>query len=173
MAHSDRAGPGVLLLERNGSSHADALSAEGFTVLVPEGDFDEDRDSYFQAAADYLSANWHPRLGVIAVGDEGGRAADMLLGRTVPFDVLVLYNTLWSEGSLPPSAVVGHFAETFDRAAMQRAVDALSAAGAEPELYLYPGTSDAFYDPASPTFSQPASALAEERTRDALEYFLS
>ena len=173
LAHSDRAGPGVLLLEPEGSRRADALCSEGFTVLVPEDVGEEERAPVVRAAAAYLSENWHPRLAVIAVGEAGSVALSALLEGRVGFDVLILLNTLWRDEVLPEMPVVGHFPGSFDPQTLQAAVDALSTAGGEPELYSYPGTTAGFLYPDSSDFSGEAAALAEERTRDALEYYLS
>ena len=172
LAHSDRVGPGVLLLDPRGQRRADALNAEGFSVLVPEpGERDEGR--VLEAAAEYLSANWHPRLGIIAIGSNGVSAAAGLVRRGLEFEVLVLVEGAWPGEDIPPLPLVGHFSGDFDPARAERLFDAVAAAGHETELYIYDGTHDGFSDPRSDAFDADAAALAEARTLDALEYYLS
>lgn len=161
LAHSDRVGPGVLLLETEGHRRADSFNAEGFTVLVPEVDLTVGET--VAAAAEYLSANWHPRLGVVAVGRSGVDAARALLEREVPFDALVLYGNLWVEGTLPSMPVVGHLSATFDMEQLDAFRAGLQEHGRDPELYLY--------DDAEPAAQ--AVEVADARTLDTLEYFLS
>ena len=68
MSYSDRVGPGVLVL---GGSPAtcDWLTSEGFTALAPELPDDvEKAERIIDAAVAHLVDNWHPRVGVLAIG---------------------------------------------------------------------------------------------------------
>jgi len=165
LAHSDRVGPGVLLLDQHGHARADELNGEGFTVLVPELDLDAGDGGAIVAAAEYLSANWHPRLGVVGVGPEGAAASKVLVTREVAFDVLVLYGGFWIGEPLPRMPVVGHFFEDADLDDLKRLRRDLSSQGQVPELYTYPA--------ASPDEGAGALELAHARTLEALEYLLS
>ena len=166
LAHSDRVGPGVLLLDEHGHERADALNGEGFTVLVPELDLGEGRDGAIVAAAEYLSANWHPRLGVVGVGAEGVLASRILVEREVAFDVLVLYGGLWRGEPVPSMPVVGHFFDDTDLDELKRFQRDLASKSQDPELYTYPATSSLEERAAS-------IELAHARTLEALEYLLS
>jgi hypothetical protein len=166
LAHSDRVGPGVLLLDPHGHSRADALNGDGFTVLVPELDLDEGDEGAIVAAAEYLSANWHPRLGVVGVGPAGVIGSKCLLGREVAFDVLVLYGAFWTGAPRPRMPVVGHFFDDVDLEELKRFQQDLTSLGPEPELYCYPA-------PASPDGGAASLELADARTLEALEYLLS
>lgn len=164
LAHSDRVGPGVLLLEQRAYGRADALNEEGFTVLVPDIDLDGNNAGAIVAAAEYLSANWHPRLGVVGVGPEGALASKALVEREVPFDVLVLYGGFWMEEPLPLMPVVGHFFDDVDLDDLQRFQRELATRGQDPELYSYP---------AADGEEATSLELADARTLEALEYLLS
>jgi dienelactone hydrolase len=85
MSHSDRVGPSIMLLHEffglqdSFKAYADELNAEGFTVLVPDlydGEIvetveeaermaqaleDERTLRRLVAAAEHMTANWHPR----------------------------------------------------------------------------------------------------------------
>src|SRR3954462_3811406 len=75
MSHSDRVGPGIVLLSGADGvpewaiALADHLTDEGFTVLAPAFDAaiePETRGRLLSAAASFLADNWHPRVGAIA-----------------------------------------------------------------------------------------------------------
>lgn len=172
LAHSNRVGPGVLLLDPAGQKRADALNAEGFTVLVPEVPYQAESGAVFDAAAEYLSANWHPRLGVVAFGSDGALAAASVARGPAAIDVLVLYEALWDEHGLPPVPVVGHFSEEVDRAAIDRFFGTATVPEDDVELHIYEGARRGFYEPRADSDGE-ASALALARTLDALEYYLS
>lgn len=113
MAHADRVGPAVLVVhDRFGVHHrlkrfADALNEDGFTVLVPdlyEGTAADDPAAAeelwrsldadltgrrLQDAADHLTENWHPRLGIVGCGTGARLARDLCLSRSA--DAVVLF----------------------------------------------------------------------------------
>jgi hypothetical protein len=163
LAHSDRAGPGVLLLEPSGQPRADAFCAAGFTVLVPEYPPGETPERMIAAAAQYLSANWHPRLGVVAFGERGAASVRSLLRGGTSFDALVLYDALWVGEPIPEMPVVAHMSEVLGSNVSARFEGDLLAGGSEPELFVYPS---------GVRFAENES-LADARTLDALEYLLS
>ena len=165
LARSDRVGPGVLILDPHGHERADALNGEGFTALVPDLELEGVHEGAIVAAAEYLSDNWHPRLGVIAVGSGGAEMAHALVERGVTFDLLVLYGALWPGEPLPPMPVLGHFFEGIEPDRMSRFADALVSQGREPELYTYPIE--------GAHAGAEAIELADARTLDALVYLLS
>lgn len=92
MSHSDRVGPGVVVVHDAFGLHDDVirfcddLNLEGFTVLAPdlytgriaetEGEasalaaaLDEGRaERLVREAAEHLTANWHPRVGIVGLG---------------------------------------------------------------------------------------------------------
>ena len=71
MSYSDRVGPGIVVL--GGSKEiCDRLTDEGFTALAPVLTEDEAKnDRLIDAAIDHLLDNWHPRVGIIGVGNAG------------------------------------------------------------------------------------------------------
>jgi dienelactone hydrolase len=97
MAYSERAGPGVLVLHP-APSWADpvldfgrAVHSDGFTVLVPDVGVDDGDGGLEQvaAAADHLTDNWHPRLGVVGFGAAAVMACRLAGAREC--DAVVLY----------------------------------------------------------------------------------
>jgi hypothetical protein len=70
LAHSQRVGPGVLVLapalDDAVRALADRCLAEGFTALAPDLT-GEDPAAIAREAAEMLVANWHPRVGVLAL----------------------------------------------------------------------------------------------------------
>ena len=77
LAHSQRVGPGVVLVHGDAGltddirGLADELCAEGFTVLVPDLAEVADVDAILTAAITTLRDNWHPRVGAVDMGSEG------------------------------------------------------------------------------------------------------
>jgi hypothetical protein len=102
LAHSDRVGPGVLVIGESGRALADPLVADGFTVLVPELS-GENLPARMTAAADFLRDNWHPRVGVVGVGAGTALAAD--LAARIPLDALVLSEELDVQARCPVEIV--------------------------------------------------------------------
>ncbi len=80
MVHSDRVGPGVLVVGRGDPSELEsfalALNEEGFTVLVPDllRVEQENVQRVALAGAEHLTANWHPRLGLVSLPGAGSVA---------------------------------------------------------------------------------------------------
>jgi len=173
LAHSDRVGPGILLLDQIGRERAKVLNAEGFTTLVPDAYDARDEGSVLEAAAGFLSSNWHPRLAVMAFGPITGSAVSTLVSSELSVDVLVLHESVWLGDEVPQVPVIGHFSAERDDDALESVFDAIADAGHETELYIYEGTREGFCDPRSSHFSPEHAALADARTLDALEYHLS
>ena len=166
MARSERVGPGVLLLHEffglqdSFKDLADRLNAEGFTVLVPdlyEGRIASSADEaqslaqsldvestlrMLGAAADLLTDNWHPRLGVVGFSLGAGFAVELASRQSI--EALVLYYGLGDfAGSGWTGPTLGHFAEKDeweDLDEARSAFEALRAAGADAEMHVYPGT---------------------------------
>ena len=68
MSYSERVGPGLVVL--GGSKElCDWLTEEGFTALAPVlPDDTATAERIVDAAVDHLVDNWHPRVGVLAIG---------------------------------------------------------------------------------------------------------
>jgi carboxymethylenebutenolidase len=200
MAHSDRVGPSVILLheffglQQSFMSYADALNREGFTVLAPDLydgavadsvdsarnmaqalDVDRTLDRIVAAAQD-LTDNWHPRLGV--VGFSLGADFAVALALDLPVDATVLYYGL---GDIDPqhwrSPLLGHFGENDEwvsRSDAEAAVEGLRQRGVDTEMNLYPSVGHWFANSDVPAAFDPESArLAFERTVDFLGHHLS
>jgi hypothetical protein len=169
LAHSDRVGPSVLLLGLSSERTADALSEAGFTVLAPDPG---PSPSSVEAAAGFLTENWHPRLGVIAHPPHGPDEAWALMQARAELDVVVVHDSFFP--TPPPGvALVGHFSEDAYSIEAQRFFEGAVAAGNEVEVYVYEGERRGFVDPASESYSSAAAELAANRTLDALGYHLS
>jgi carboxymethylenebutenolidase len=200
MARSERVGPGVLVLHEffglqdSFKTLADRLNAEGFTVLVPDlydgalaSSVDEAialRDALdpeatirrLGAAADLLTDNWHPRLGV--VGFSLGAAYAVALAGARALDALVLYYGLGDlAGSGWAGPTLGHFAENDeweDLAAAEAAFEELRAAGAEAEMHVYPGTGHWFANAAATgAYDEAAAEAALAATSEFLHHHLA
>ena len=89
MSYSERVGPGVVVL--GGSARlCDWLTDEGFTALAPDLPADEEAaDRIVDAAVDHLVDNWHPRVGVVAIGP--GRALATRLAERRSLDSIALF----------------------------------------------------------------------------------
>lgn len=200
MSYSSRVGPGVLLLHeffgltRSFCDYADALNDSGFTVLVPDlydgrvaTSVDEATRmaealepervlARLHAAAEHLTSNWHPRLGV--VGFSLGAGYSVRLAQELSLDATVLY---YGMAEVDPARwsgpVLGHFAETDEwesPAAVEPVFDHLSRVGVDAELIVHPGTGHWFANPAVPgSYDPPAAEAAWEATVDFLTYHLA
>jgi len=182
MAYSERAGPGVLLLAAASPASAPVLEfarvvhGDGFTVLAPDidpgrdsGSVDEGPLGSLAAAADYLTDNWHPRLGVVGFD----RAADLAarLARQRGFDAVVLYGGGELVDLVGMVPVLGHFpAAAADE--VESATLRSDGAGVEPELHLYE-SGGSFIDPQASGFAVAEVRRAHARTLDFLHYYLS
>jgi dienelactone hydrolase len=113
MSYSDRVGPGVVVvhdafgLHEEVISFCDQLNLEGFTVLAPDlydgrvarspeeagalaAELDDVRALRLIAeAATHLTANWHPRVGVVGLGSGAEMAASVAGGARL--DALVAW----------------------------------------------------------------------------------
>jgi carboxymethylenebutenolidase len=200
MSYSDRVGPSVILLheffglQQSFKSYADMLNEQGFTVLAPDlydGTIADSVDSAraraqsldvdhtmgrIRAAAEHLTDNWHPRLGV--VGFSLGAAFATQLAQELPVEASVLYYGL-GEIDLATwrSPCLGHFAEqdeweSFEEA--RAAFEALQSRGIEAEIHKYPNTGHWFANADVPTaYDESAAELAFHRTAEFLQYHLS
>lgn len=124
-----RAGPGVLLLHGAPGVTADLMvfadrltEEERFSVLVPDlyrgvvprdaseanrldAALDERRvGATLRDAAEHLTANWHPRLGVVDFSAGAARAVDLL--RHVALEAVVLLHPPESPEELAPGAAL-------------------------------------------------------------------
>jgi carboxymethylenebutenolidase len=200
MSHSERSGPGVLVLHEffglqpSFRTYADALEAEGFTVLVPDlydgriaSSVEEateisdnlDYDAIFErldAACEHLTANWHPRLGVIGFSLGGALASTLAQRRSVEATVLY-YGFTDVDPARWSGPVIGHFASDDEWNPLPEAVaffDTLAAAGLDAELFSYEGTGHWFANESvEDAFDGSASRLAFERTVDFLRHHLA
>jgi hypothetical protein len=158
LAYSDRVGPGVLVLDAEEVERADVLREAGFTALVVDRDTQD--PAALGAAAEFLVANWHPRLGLVASSPAAVAAADSLFQGRHQIDVVVVHGSLPSAPLAPGTGLVVHFPEETYTPDVQRRLEEAVAKGAEVEVYVYEGSPE---DP----------ALIERRTVDALGYHLS
>ena len=191
MSYSDRVGPSIVLLhaffglQDSFKEYADELNGHGFTVLVPDlydGEVvetveeaqrmaqsldDELTLRRLVAAADHMTANWHPRLGVIGFSLGAGFAVALVQER--PVDAAVLYYGLgdfkldrWD------TPILGHFAEVDEWEPVEDArtvFGGLIDAGIDAELHVYPDTTHGFANRAAEKAYNPnAARLAMERT---------
>jgi carboxymethylenebutenolidase len=200
-AASQRAGPGVLVIpELYGltpgfRSLADRLNAdELFTALAFDiydgataAHRDEavalrdslDRDRVVArliAAAEHLTANWHPRIGVI--GFSLGAACAVDLAQEIEIEATVVY---YGFDQVDPDRwhgpVLGHFAENDDApdpADVKGFLDAVLASGEEVEMHFYEGVGHGFANQDRVSSFDAASAeLAYRRTCDFLRHHLA
>ena len=195
---AEGAGLGVVVIHESGlvphvRDVCDRFAAEGFTALAPElpvptGDANVSPTSpdvdgaarVLSAALDHLAA--HPAVrgsgaGVVGFGAGGGLA--LWLATLRPGQVRAV---LPFDGATPPgrrpdwpgleAAVEGHFAEGDATAGSEaaRALEAeLTALGKEVRIFLYPGTSRAFFDDTRPeVYDADAARQAWVRTLEFL-----
>lgn len=200
LAYSDRIGPGVLVLHEffgltpSFRDYCDRLCDEGFTALAPDlydGAIAEDvegaealRDSLdvetvmarLRAAAEHLTSNWHPRLGV--VGFSLGAWYASKLARELPAEAAVLYYGVPDDDpGTWTGPLQGHYAsddewEPLDR--VRATLIALEDRGVEVDAHVYEGTGHWFANADVPEhFNEPAAALAWSRTIDFLRHHLA
>jgi carboxymethylenebutenolidase len=202
LSHSERVGPGVLLLheffglQSSFLAFADRLNEAGFTVLAPDlydggiaTSVDEARSfaqsldpaatlKKLHAAASFLTDNWHPRLGI--VGFSLGADFAVALAAERPVEGLVLYYGL---GDLDADAddwrvpTLGHFGDADDwvpLAPAEKAFAVLEDHGTGSEMHVYEGSGHWFANAAVPDAYRPAAAdAAFERTADFLLHHLA
>ena len=198
---SQRAGPGVLVIpEAFGlTPHfkllADRLNRDELFTVVAFDLYDGataarrdeaialrdslDRDrviAKLEAAAEHLTANWHPRIGV--VGFSLGAAYAVALAQEIEMEATVLY---YGFDDVDPARwhgpVLGHFAEhddAPDHAGAKAFSDTVLASGEEAEMHVYGGVGHAFANQDRPDSFDAASAeLAYRRTCDFLRHHLA
>ena len=200
MAHSDRAGPGVIVLHEffglqdSFKRFADRLSDEGFTALAVdlyEGtivDTVEDAKAAAQSldedhvlemlggAIRHLRDNWHPRVGVIGFSLGAGFAC--ALASRHPLEATVCY---YGFGDIDAAGwqgpLLGHFATEDDWEPLEyvrETFEKAEAGGVDTELHLYEGVGHWFANPAVPSaYDEASSEIAWDRTIEFLRYNLA
>lgn len=199
LARSSRSGPGILVLHdwfglRKGPrDFADALCSAGFTALAPDL-FDGRVASSVQeaealardldwansrrrlaGAAEFLSANWHPRVGVVGFSLGGALGAD--LAAAVSIDAVVAYYGLGAPDAATFSApLLVHLADddewTPDEE-VRPVVEALERSEVEVDVRSY-RAGHWFANPDVPeAFDPQAAGEAWEATVDHLRYHLA
>jgi carboxymethylenebutenolidase len=196
MAYSERVGPSVLVLHDaygmlpSVRSLVDRFVAEGFTALAVDlyggktaddaakaralaaGLDTTDTMKRLLAAAEHLSSNWHPRLGI--VGFSTGASLATALAREVDVDATVVYyggggglEESWAERPL-----LGHFARGDD---FMPAASALIALGAleDAEAFVYDAAHGFANSGLTRSYEPAAAELALARTLEELRYQLS
>lgn len=199
LAHSDRIGPGVVVLhEFFGLTEAfrtycDALNEEGFTALAPDlydgriastvaeaealrDEMDPDRTMQrLKAAVDHLTANWHPRVGVI--GFSLGAWWASKLAQETDVDATVLYYGTPDPGAADRSGpLLVHLAEDDEWESLGEArslLVELEDAGVDVEVGVYPGTTHWFANRDTEAFDADASAAAWQASIEFLRYHLA
>jgi len=167
----------------------DRFVDEGFTTLAVDtysGRFAEDAATAHRlaagldmadtmkrlvAAAEHLSNNWHPRLGV--VGFSIGASLATMLAHEVAIDAAVVYygggaglGQSWGERPL-----LGHFARGDDFEPATSALTAMSEM-VDAEAFVY-DAAHGFANSDLTSFEPVAAELALERTLEELHYQLS
>ena len=196
MAYSERVGPSVLLLHDaygllpSVRSLTDRFVAAGFTALAVdlyEGRTAESADAAgalaagldiadtmkrLSAAAEHLSGNWHPRLGV--VGFSTGASLATMLARAVEVDSTVVYygGGAGLERSWDARPLLGHFAGRDDFEPASSALKAIDSL-AEAEAFSYDAVHGFANEDLSDRYQRSAAELALERTLEELHYQLS
>jgi carboxymethylenebutenolidase len=198
---SQRAGPGVLVipdafgLTPHVKSFADRLNRDDLFTAIAFDLYDGAtaahrdealalRDSMdrarviakLEAAADHLTANWHPRLGV--VGFSLGAALAVALAQTIEIEATVVY---YGFDDVDPARwrgpALGHFAandDAPDTAEAKGFVDAVLAVGEEADMHVYEGVGHGFANQDRPgSFDAGSAELAYRRTRDFLRHHLA
>jgi carboxymethylenebutenolidase len=195
MGYSERVGPSVLVLHDaygllpSVRRLTDRFVDEGFTTLAVDmygGRSAEDAATAHRlaadldtpetmkrlvAAAEHLSNNWHPRLGV--VGFSIGASLATMLAHEVAIDATVVYygggagiGQSWGERPL-----LGHFARGDDFEPAASALTAFSEM-VDAEAFVY-DAAHGFANSDLTSFEPVAAKLALERTLEELHYQLS
>ena len=185
LAHSDRVGPGVLVLHEGYGLQpawiglADRLTADGFTVLVPDlfdgrvadavdearalgGKLDRHRTARRLAAAvEFLRDNWHPRVGIL--GFSMGAMLGFELAARGFGDALVAYYGMPDEAlSRVECPVLVHLAEADElmpNGDAEAAFDAMGRSGTDIETIRYAGA-HSFANSSVAAFDQTAAEEA-------------
>jgi hypothetical protein len=124
LAHSQRAGPGLVILASTVDDELRALvdrcRDEGFTALAPDltGDAAEDVAC---AAAEMLITNWHPRVGALAL--PGTQTVAVALDEAVRLDAVVVAE---AGGGGPQSRAPGLAADVTTHTGLREALDFLT-----------------------------------------------
>ena len=202
LSRSERVGPGVLVLHElfglqpSFVALADKLNAAGFTVLVPDlydgavattveearglaQGLDVDATiRRLDAAASFLTDNWHPRLGI--VGFSLGADFAFALGSRRSVEGVVLYYGLGDLADDPGGwriPTLGHFGrddEWVSTAMAEKAFSALEESGTDGELHFYEGAGHWFANASVPDAYRPDDAgAAFETTVDFLLHHLA
>jgi carboxymethylenebutenolidase len=199
LAHSDRVGPGVLVvhegygLQPGWFSFADRLMDDGFTVLVPDlfdgrvgNTLDEARalgtglDRQFtsmrlKAAAEFLSDNWHPRVGIVGFS-MGGMLALELAANGLCDALVVFYGMPDGSAGTIDCPVLVHLAGSDELMPNEDALAAfgeMEDAGADIEMIEYPGARHSFANPSTDAFDEAAANEALAATCDFFHHHLA
>ena len=200
MSHSERVGPGVLILHEffgltpSFRRYADRLCDEGFTALAVDlydgavaGSVEEAKKlasslehettmRKLNAALEHLTANWHPRVGVIGFS-LGAWFAGSLAQEARPDAAVLYYGTSDLDASRLRCPVLGHFAETDEWEPLSDITaqwKKLEADGADIEMNVYPGTGHWFANRDVPeAYNEDAAEAAWAATLDFLRYNLA
>jgi hypothetical protein len=129
MAYSERSGPGVLVLHPPPSwsdpvvGFAQAVHAEGFTVLVPGMEAGDAGPERLEAAVEFLVDNWHPRLGIVGFDSAAVIAEKLAAARGC--DALVLYRRDEAGTSSLRIPILRHPAATATAASLEETLEFL------------------------------------------------
>ncbi len=196
LATGEGAGPGVLVIhDRWGlvdhvTDVCDRLSAEGFTALAPDlhhgrkemTALDLERAATgLSGAVDHLQEHPSVRgrgIGVVGFGTGGGVALWLASIRpdrvraVVPFYGIVPSDTAQPDYAAITAALEGHYAAADDMAGpeeVRRLEEVLAKGDGEVRMFLYPGTSPAFFDDTRPdVYDEDAARQAWVRTLEFL-----
>jgi carboxymethylenebutenolidase len=198
MARSERVGPGVVLLHEffgltdSFKQMADDLNAAGFTVLAPDlydgviaetveeassmsDDLDVDRVlRQLGAATEHLSANWHPRVGVVGFSLGAWYALKLAQQRSLEA-VVTYYGVAMIDIPAWKTPLLAHLAEVDEWTPPEDVAETIGKLDDEiAELHTYPGTGHWFANPGVPdAFDPEAAATAWSRTVDFLTHHLA